>query len=132
MKNKCYTYFRIAGIFEPDEITHLLGIVPEKSHSIGALRPNGSRYDFAEWTCGRCDAYDIELSQMMQKTIRGLRNKTDTLRQIKARFDVSMTIEVVPTLCPDDTAPVLAPSMDIMRFCVETGTELDIDLYFCE
>ena len=132
MKNTCYTYFRIAGSFEPDTVTKLLGIMPETSHEIGTLRPNGSRYDFAQWTCGRCDAYDIEISEMMRNTIRMLRNKTEILRQIKAQFDVSMYIEIVPTLCSDESVPILAPSMDIMRFCVESGTELDIDLYFGE
>lgn len=129
MKNACYTYFRIAGSFEPDEITKLLGIQPETAHTIGELRRNGTPYDCAEWTCGRCETYDIDVSKMIRKTILPLLDKTDILRRIKARFDVSMYLEIVPTVYPDESTPMLAPSMDIMRFCVETGTELDVDLY---
>ena len=34
-RNRCYTYFRIAGNFNPDNVSELLNLVPEKSWKIG-------------------------------------------------------------------------------------------------
>ena len=38
-------------------------------------------------------------------------------------------LQVVPTLCVDESTPALAPSMTVMDFCYETRTQIDIDLY---
>ena len=48
-KNSCYTYFKIVGNFNPDDISALLNLTPEKSWKIGDLRRNGTKYDFALW-----------------------------------------------------------------------------------
>lgn len=45
--NSCYTYFKITGDFDPDDITHLLALSPEKQWRVGDLRRNGTVYDFA-------------------------------------------------------------------------------------
>ena len=29
IRNECYTYFRIVGDFDPDEISGILGLTPE-------------------------------------------------------------------------------------------------------
>lgn len=48
-KNHCYTYFRITGDFDPDEITKRLGMVPQEQWRIGDYRRNGTQFDFAHW-----------------------------------------------------------------------------------
>ena len=52
MNNRCYTYFRIVGKFNTDDISHILNLTPEKKWDIGDVRPNGSKYDFANWAIG--------------------------------------------------------------------------------
>lgn len=47
MNNRCYTYFRIVGKFNTDDISHILNLTPEKKWDIGDVRPNGRKYDFA-------------------------------------------------------------------------------------
>ena len=56
--NHCYTYFKIVGNFDPDVVSELLNLTPEKSWKIGDLRRNGTVYDFACWEIGRCTEYD--------------------------------------------------------------------------
>lgn len=56
---RCYTYFKITGVFEPDIISEMLGLVPEKICKIGNERKNGTKYDFAMWNYGYCNKYDI-------------------------------------------------------------------------
>ena len=128
-QNSCCTYFRIVGDFCPDEISKLLELTPETSWSIGDFRKNGTKFDFASWTIGRCDEYDVNISNQMRKTIAPLLEKTDLLNKIRLNCDVSFYLEVVPTIYCDDIKPSISPSLDIIDFCHNTRTEIDIDYY---
>ena len=128
-RNSCYTYFKIVGDFNPDEVSELLNLTPEKTWKIGDLRLNGSKYDFALWEIGRCTEYDVEVENQMRKTISVLQDKISLLNQIREQNDVSFVLEIVPTIYVDDTNPCLAPSLDVIDFCHATRTEIDIDLY---
>lgn len=46
-KNSCYTYFKIVGEFDPQEISNILEVNAEKSWRIGDTRIDGSKYEFA-------------------------------------------------------------------------------------
>ncbi len=65
----------------------------------------------------------------MKKTIQPLIDKIPILNEIKRKYDVEFYLEVVPTISVDDDTPCLAPSLEIMKFCCDTGTHIDIDLY---
>lgn len=126
----CYTYFCITGDFNPDTISELLGLMPEKSWEIGDTRRDGeSKYDFSCWRFGTCEEYEVFVENQMLKTITPLLSKVDILREIKCQFDVNFILEVVPTVRFDESTPCLAPSIQVMQFCCDTGTEIDIDLY---
>ncbi len=128
-RNSCYTYFRIVGKFNPDDISELLSLEPENSWKIGDTRRNGVKYDFANWAIGRCDEYDVEVNNQMRKTISVLLDKIDLLKKIKDENDVVFYLEIVPTIYANDINPCLAPSLDVIDFCHATRTEIDIDLY---
>ena len=126
----CYTYFTITGNFNPDTITEIIGLTPDRSWKIGDTRKDGkSKYDFACWNFGTCKEYDVFVENQMLKTITPLLSKVNALREIKQKFDVHFTLELVPTVRFDETTPCLAPSIKVMQFCCDTGTEMDIDLY---
>ena len=129
MKNRCYTYFRIVGKFNTDDVSNILKLTPEKKWDIGDPRPNGSKFDFANWSIGYCEDYNIDTSAQMEKTISILMDKKEELKQIREKFDVEFYLEVVPTLCIEEYTPALAPSMAVIDFCYETRTTIDIDLY---
>ncbi len=129
-RNSCYTYFRIVGNFDPDEISAILQLTPEKQWKIGDHRGDGSRFDFASWEIGRCTEYDFETANQMRKTIAPLTDKIDHLKKIHSAYDVKFWLEIVPSVYADEKSPCFAPSMDIIDFCHETRTEIDIDLYF--
>lgn len=126
--NSCYTYFKIVGDFNPDNVTHLLELQPEQTWKIGDYI-NGSKRNFAVWIIGRCDDYDVEVSNQMRKTISPLLDKIDLLKKIHLDNDVSFYLEIVPTIYADGQNPCLAPSLDVIDFCHETRTEIDIDMY---
>ena len=128
-RNTCYTYFKIVGQFDPEAITALLNLEPEKSWKIGDTRRNGTQYDFALWEIGRCNEYQAIVAEQMRKTISPLLEKIPLLNKIREENDVSFYLQIVPTVYPDDISPCLAPTLDIIDFCHATRTEVDIDLY---
>lgn len=126
-RNSCYTYFKIVGNFDPDDVSALLNIKAEKSWKIGDS--NGSQYDFALWEIGRCNEYDVEVANQMRKTISILTDKIDLLNKIHEENDVEFCLQIVPTIYADDINPCLAPTLDIIDFCYATRTHIDIDMY---
>lgn len=128
-RNSCYTYFTIVGDFNPDEVSKLLNLTPDKTRKIGDLRKDGAKYDSALWQFGKCAEYDVEVGNQMRKTIAPLLDKISLLNEIREKNAVSFYLAVVPLLYVNDVNPCLAPPLDVMDFCHATRTEMDIDLY---
>ena len=128
-RNSCYTYFRIVGNFNPDDISALLNLTPEESWKIGDLRRDGTNYEFANWKIGTCVEYDVYVENQMRKTISMLLDKIATLNQIRGENDVEFFLEIVPSIYVDDINPCLAPPLDVIDFCHATRTQIDIDMY---
>ena len=129
MKNTCCTYFKIVGDFDPESVSTLLGLRPEKSWKKGDARRDASAYDFSHLEIGRCTEYDAIVSNQMRKTVSVLLDKIDLLNQLRRKNGVRFYLEIVPCVCVGEQAPCLAPSPDIVDFCHATRTEMDIDLY---
>ena len=128
-RNSCYTYFKIVGDFNPDDVSSILNLTPEKSWKIGDLRRNGTKYDFALWSIGRCDDYDVKVENQMRKTVSVLQDKIAQLNQIRQNYNVSFYLIIVPYIYLDDINPCLAPPLDIIDFCHATRNQIDIDMY---
>ncbi len=131
-QNSCYTYFRIIGTFDPDEVVKELGIEPSRKQRAGEKRKNGTVYEDSFCEFSRCDAYDILVENQMMQTIEPFLNKLAELRRIKERYSVEFWLEVVPSIFPGEPAPCLAPSKEVIKFCCATDTSIDIDLYVNE
>lgn len=128
-QNSCYTYFTIVGDFDPDSVSRLLNLNPDQSWKVGDLRRDGTAYDFARWSFGKCDTYDVIVTNQMRKTIAPFLDKIDVLNEIHYKNNVNFYLAAVPSVHAGDISPCLAPSLDIMDFCHATRTEIDIDLY---
>lgn len=127
--DKCYTYFSIRGEFDPEVVTAMLGLQPDETWKSTDLQKNGRSYGFSCWDYGKCDEYDIETENQMQKTISDLIPKIDVLNQIRKKYDVEFYLQVVPEIYSYNNHPCLAPSLSVIEFCHETRTNIDIDLY---
>lgn len=126
----CYTYFSIVGKFNPNQITEILQLQPDKISRIGDKNTFGTyTYEEASWKFGKCEEYDGLVANQMLKTITPLLSKKEELKKIEKEFEVEFYLEVVPTVRYDESSPVLAPSMEVIKFCYETNTQIDIDLY---
>ncbi len=108
----------------------MLGLAPFYTHRMGDMGPGGKiKFDFDAWHFGKCERYEIAVENQMLATITPLLDKTEILRDIKQQYDVEFFLEVVPTVHRGESTPSLAPSLAVMKFCCEMGTEIDIDLY---
>ena len=131
-RNRCYTYFKITGDFNPDEVTALLGLQPDEVWKRGDLWLKGhasQTYASSAWLFGRCDEYDPYVETQMRKTIAPLLDKVDLLNRIREENDVEFCLEIVPNIYAGDINPCLAPPLDVIDFCHATRTEIDIDMY---
>lgn len=131
-ENQCYTYFRIVGNFDPDTISSKLGLQPYDSWKADDKNKFGREYGFSAWHFGKCEEYNIIVTEQMEETIAPLLDKIDILNQIRKEKDVDFYLEVVPFVSADNDNPCLAPSLKVMDFCTATRTEIDIDLYVCD
>lgn len=128
--NTCRTYFAITGDFNPDEATAQLQFPPFESWHRGDPRPGGcGEYGFSRWCCALSDEYDPCTAEQMRRTIAPLREKAEALRAFRQGRDVQYVLQIVPVIRPYESTPCLAPPMDVIAFCHETRTEIDIDLY---
>ncbi len=125
----CYTYFSIRGDFDPDTVTALLGLTPDEICRVGEPNGFGGTYSYPRWEFGMCDEYEVLVENQMRKTIAPLLDKVAVLKKIKRENDVAFFLHIVPTVRYDEPVPILAPSLDVMQFCCDTGTKLDIDMY---
>lgn len=136
-RNRCYTYFRITGEFDPDAVTELLGLQPDEARKRGeplrkgraSMRRKEATCTFSSWRFGRCDEYDPYVEEQMRRTIAPLLDKIDLLNRIRTENDVEFWLVIVPTIYAGDTNPCLAPPLDVIDFCHATRTQIDIDMY---
>lgn len=136
-RNRCYTYFKITGDFDPDAVTALLGLQPDEAWKRGdlmlkghaSMRREGLTYTFSAWKFGRCDEYEPYVEAQMRKTIAPLLDKVGLLNRIREENDVGFYLVIVPSIYAGDVNPCLAPPLDVIDFCHATRTQIDIDMY---
>ncbi|MCI8649467.1 MAG: DUF4279 domain-containing protein [Anaerotruncus sp.] len=143
-KTACYSFFLIQSAgeldfhkgflpeensaFLPSEITKLLGITPFRTHTIGALKPNGkSRYNFSAWY--GCKQTEPETSRFDQcwEIVQQLQPHIQALKEIKAQYRVNFSIQIFPC-SKNEGCAVIGFSQEIIKFCYLTGTELVVDM----
>ena len=128
-QNSCRTSFKIVGEFNPDYVTDLLNLTPDRMHKSEDVRRDGKAYGFALWEIGRCDEYDVKVENQMRKTISVLQDKIHLLNKVREENKVSFYLEIVPEIYVENINPCISPSLDIIDFCHATRTEIDIDMY---
>lgn len=65
----------------------------------------------------------------MMKAIEDLLCKVEELKMIKQKYDSCFTLQIVPSIYVGGINLNLSPTSDVIKFCYETDTKIDIDLY---
>ncbi len=142
-KTHSYTYFGIEsngeitdkglvgydrGIFDPADITKVLGIQPFHSWKKGDIGKNGRQALFSSWDAEKSDIDRLDVEAQCMDTIKNLRNKVSILNQIKEQYDVNYYIVIVPKIYGEEQ-PFMNFNKEIIEFCYLSGTTITVDMY---
>ncbi|GKV68642.1 hypothetical protein NCCP2716_11400 [Sporosarcina sp. NCCP-2716] len=116
------------GRFDPQAITSLLRLQPFRSHAYGEQRKNGSIFLFSSWSAVRSSAGRLDAEAQCLEIVRILEDKIAMLRKIKKQYEVSFSLVIVPSIHGEEP-PLLRFPEEVIRFCYETGTEIEVDMY---
>lgn len=135
MNNKTYSYFAISSDdeFDPNEISALLHIQPQRAWRKGekwrTLPHTGETVyrTFSRWT--GCEQYQPinNAHEQCLNIVRQLRPKTAELLLLKQKYHLNFWLQVVPKI--HDTTPAVFFDREIIAFCHEIGSEIDVDIY---
>ena len=120
-----------AGIFDPDDITKMLGIKPFEQRKKGEPMPNylfGKPCTYSSWSAEKSEVDRLDIEKQCLDTIKNLKNKVPELLKIKSLYDVCFTIQIVPHIY-DEEKPIMWFGKEIIEFCYLTGTEISVDMY---
>jgi len=148
VETTCYSYFNICsegeiqygkglvaaenGVFNPDDVTELLGTEPHWKWRAGDPRKDGaSTYGFSSWSACRQDTPVDDAHEQCLAIARILKDKIPALQQIKREYNVSLQLVIVPVIF-NEKPPVLFFDKEIIDFCHATGAEIGIDTYVCD
>ncbi len=132
-KSECYTYFTIVGDFPTEVVTELLGMKPRTAWNKGDVRHKDDLYDFSRWSSEKCSVItDCSAEEQMRRVVSMFDDKRELLEIIRKEYDVSFYLVIVPKLYADESTLVLSPPMEVIDFCHDTRTEIDLDLYIME
>lgn len=132
INNEIKTYFKITGDFIPDEITKKLELEPTQTWNKGDKRRiSTGNYTFSLWEFGKIEKKNnVFADKQMLETISPLFKKTNILCDLKKRYNLSFVLEVVPKFYTTVDKPILSPPKEVVDFCSQTETLIDIDYYF--
>ncbi len=129
-ENTYITYFAIKGDFVVEEIESLIGLEPfRKWNKTDIRKADNKPFGFSCYCVSRIEDSFPYVDSLMERTLFPLMDKIDLLNEIKEKYNVEYHLVVVPHVIVNNINPCLAPSMEVMEFCVKTKTKLDIDLY---
>jgi len=142
-KTNTYTYFSITsngvidnrglvgyenGIFNPDDITKMLGIEPFRCWKKGDKRKNGTEYLFSSWSAEKSDINRLDIESQCMQTINNLKCKIPILKEIKNQYNVDYAIIIVPNIFGAEP-PLMRFNKEIINFCYHTDTTIEVDMY---
>lgn len=116
------------GVFNPDELTKILGIQPFRSWEKWDRRPSGSQYLFSSWSAEKSEVDRLDAEAQCKDTIKNLRHKISELKKIRELYDVNFYIMIVPHIFGEEK-PLLSFNKEIIEFCYLTGTTIEVDMY---
>ena len=80
---------------------------------------------------GFCDEYDVNINNMLRKTLKDLFGKEKVLVELKQQYNLEYFLARVPEIYSESDEPnqILSLEPDIIKFLCETETIDDLDYY---
>ena len=120
MKHQCRTYFYIHSEQEID-----IEVLSKK------LSLELAKKDANAVKIGFCDEYDVNINNMLRKSLKDLFGKEKVLVELKQQYNLEYFLARVPEIYSESDEPnqILSLEPDIIKFLCETETIDDLDYY---
>jgi hypothetical protein len=137
--NKGRAYFALAGYhFNPDDITHLLGLEPTSINNAGANssldKPVISSWEFSTDTI-TSENQEVDIYKLIDDEIlKKIEPAKDKIIELCKSHNLSPRISVVLTLSvdKDESCPEVGFGSRVIKFCAEIGAFLKVDYQLSE
>jgi len=137
--NKGRAFFALYGYhFNPDNITHLLGLEPTSINNAGANsnldKPVISSWEFSTDTI-TSDNQEIDIYKLIDDEIlKKIEPSKDKIIEVCKSHNLSPRISVVLTLSvdKDESCPEVGFGSRVIKFCAEIGAFLNVDYQLSE
>lgn len=87
MLNTCYTYFKIIGDFDPDDVTRRLSLPPDEIWKGPDCRQS-------QWHFGRCDEYSPYVEEQMRQTLAPTLDVIDFCHATRTQIEIDLYMGV--------------------------------------
>jgi len=137
--NKGRAFFALYGYhFNPDNITHLLGLEPTSINNAGANsnldKPVISSWEFSTDTI-TSDNQEVDIYKLIDDEIlKKIEPSKDKIIEVCKSHNLSPRISVVLTLSvdKDESCPEVGFGSRVIKFCAEIGAFLNVDYQLSE
>ena len=137
--NKGRAYLALVGYhFNPDDITHLLGLEPTSINNAGANsnldKPVISSWEFSTDTI-TSDNQEVDIYKLIDDEIlKKIEPSKDKIIEVCKSHNLSPRISVVLTLSvdKDESCPEVGFGSRVIKFCAEIGAFLNVDYQLSE
>ena len=137
--NKGRAFFALYGYhFNPDNITHLLGLEPSSINNAGANsnldKPVISSWEFSTDTI-TSDNQEVDIYKLIDDEIlKKIEPSKDKIIEVCKSHNLSPRISVVLTLSvdKDESCPEVGFGSRVIKFCAEIGAFLNVDYQLSE
>lgn len=114
-------------------LTSILGIIPDYDRSWNKgderKRIKEQYYEFSRWSMPSIFTEDLIIEEQVLEYIKPLQNKIELLNELKIKFGLSYSVEIVSRINNHENIPALGFSKELIEFCYRTKSEIDIDMY---
>lgn len=130
-QKRCVVYveFIIRGEIHPEDITRLIGIVPDRTWHKGTpipYSPSG-RFPDSGWQLSTERNEERDVLVVLEPLIGRIESRRSEIKQLRERDSVRVYISIVVELEP--VAPAFYVNATLLQRLANLGVDLDIDLY---
>ena len=137
--NKGRAFFALYGYhFNPDDITHLLGIEPTSTDASGATsgldKPVISSWEFSTDTI-TSENQELDLYKLIDdELLKKIEPAKDKIIEVCKSHNLSPRISIVLTLSTDkgETSPEVGFGSRVVKFCADIGAFINVDYKLSE
>ena len=128
-KTQVKAYLKIVGNdFIHENITNIIGVLPEKAWTKGELFKGNLIRNFSHWSYGTNYEESLDIMEQIRYVVDQFYDKVDVLKELKSNFDLEFYISVVIQIY-NNQVPGIVIDKEAVRFAYSIGAEFDIDTY---